>query len=490
MTSTSLHPLARVVLPSILLAFACNGDKPGVGDGDTTGDGDGDITGDGDTIGDGDGDGDGDGETTGDGDGDPGDGDPGDGDPEQLRSDEPHDDDPQLEPGEAEILAASNHALTLDLYHALRDGEAAGKGFSISGYSIQSAFGMLYAGSLEPARGEIAQTLRYDLVGDQQHVAHNWLDAQLEARNLPAEDSGGDGDGDLDAVELRTANSLWILDALADQVATGFLDLLSIHYDIGLFLAAFDSQPEVERMSINGWVDERTNGLIPELLPLGSIEESTTLVVVNALYLKAPWSQPFTEGLTELQQFTRLDAQVVPVDMMRAPDITAGYAATADYEAVVLGLRGGALEFLVILPTDFEAFEETLDTAQLTGVLDALSFAHVDLRMPKLQLLASFGLTDELEALGMVAPFHDITSFDGIHEQIDVINTVVHKSVIKLDEGGVEAAAATAVGGDGDGDGDVDPPTVMVVDRPYLLAIRDRPTNTLLFFGRVLDPSE
>ena len=83
---------------------------------------------------------------------------------------------------------------------------------------------------------------------------------------------------------------------------------------------------------------------------------------------------------TELQQFTRLDAQVVPVDMMRAPDVTAGYAATADYEAVALGLRGGALEFLVILPTDFEAFEQTLDDAQLTGVLDALSFAHVDLR--------------------------------------------------------------------------------------------------------------
>jgi serpin B len=89
----------------------------------------------------------------------------------------------------------------------------------------------------------------------------------------------------------------------------------------------------------------------------------------------------------------------------------------------------------------------------------------------------------------MVAPFTDATSFDAIHSELDVIETVVHNTIIKWDEDGVEAAAATGIAGDGDGDGDPPEPIVVRVDRPFLMAIRDRPTNTLLFFGRVLDPN-
>jgi serpin B len=407
----------------------------------------------------------------------------------ERHADQPHDQNPQLEPGEAEILAAANHALTLDLYHALRAGQAADLGFSISAYSIDNAFGMLYAGSLEPAHSEIAQTLHFDLAGEQQHVAHNWLDGELQKRNLPASESG-DGDGDVDAVVLQNTNGLWLLDDYADGVSTDFLDLLAIHSDAGMKLAAFDVQPDVERESINAWVSERTGDLIPNLLPQGSIDEFTRLVLVNALYMAAPWIEPFSEGSTQEQDFTRLDAQVVSVEMMRAPALgSAQHAATAEYQAAALPLRGGNLDIVVILPEDFSAFEEGLTPAKLAEVLAELGPETLDLRMPKFELAAAFELTNELKDLGMVAPFSDVTSFDAIHSEIDVIEVVVHNTVIKLDEDGIEAAAATAIGGDGDGDGDPIPPAVMVVDRPFLLAIRDRPTNTLLFFGRVLDPN-
>jgi serpin B len=462
--------LTRFVLPLMLSAIACNGDQPTDPDGDTSGDGDGDSVGDGDGEGDGDGDGDGDGGL------------------EELRSEAPHDEDPQLEPGQAEILAIANHTLTLDLYHALRNGEAAGQGFSISAYSIESAFGMLYAGSAEPAHGQIAEAMHFELEGEMQHVAHNWLDAQLEQRNLPAVGGGdGDGDGDVeeDAVVLQNTNGLWMLDDYADGVSADFLDLLSIHYDAGMKLAAFDLAPDAEREGINAWVSERTGGLIPELFPMGSINEFTTLVLVNALYLRAPWLEPFSEGAT------RLDNQVVSVEMMRAPLLTsARHAATSEYQAAALPLRGYDLDIVVIMPEEFGSFEDALDQAKLAEVFAALASTPLDLRMPKLQLDAEFELSDELQSLGMAAPFSDQTSFDPIHPETDVIEVVVHNTVIKLDEDGVEAAAATGIGGDGDGDGDPNPPTVMVVDRPYLLAIRDQPTNTLLFFGRVLDPTE
>ena len=275
---------ARYVLPALIVAFACHSDPPGDSGG---------------SIGDGD----------------------GDGEPEEVRSEEPHDANPELEPGQAEILAAANHALTLDLYHALRNGEAAGKGFSLSAYSIESAFGMLYAGTFNPARSEIAQTLHFELDGEQQHVAHNWLDAELAKRNLPASEPGG-GDGDVDAVELQTANGVWLLAEYADGMSTEFLDLLAIHYDAGVKLADFDIDAEREREGINDWVSDRTNGLIPELFPVDSIHEFTTLVLVNALYLRAPWAEPFAEGLTQEEDFTRLDNQVTSVEMMRAPNLT------------------------------------------------------------------------------------------------------------------------------------------------------------------------
>jgi serpin B len=463
MIMSSPRSLTLYVLPLMFLAFACNGEAPGDEDPETSGDGDGDP------------------ETSGDGDGE--------GEPEALRSDEPHDDNPALAPGDVEILAAANHALTLDLYHALRDGEGANKGFSISAYSIESAFGMLHAGSVEPARGQIAQTLHFELEGEQQHVAHNWLDAELEARNLPA--TPGEGEVVDDSVVLQNANGLWMLENYADGVSPDFLDLLAIHYDAGMTLADFDTDPDLERESINDWVSERTGGLIPDLFPMGSVNEYTTLILANALYLKAPWVEPFSEGWTQQENFTRLDNQVVPVDMMRGPLLTSvRHVTTLEYQAAALPLRGGDLEIIVILPEDFSSFEDGLDQAKLAEIFSGFGSGLLDLRLPKFDLEAGFELSSELEELGMVAPFSDDTSFDGIHPEIDVIEVVVHNTVIKLDEDGVEAAAATGIGGDGDGDGDPPTPTVMVVDRPFLIAIRDQPTNTLLFFGRVLDPTE
>jgi serpin B len=104
--------------------------------------------------------------------------------PAQIRSCEPHDQDPQLGAEQIEALAAGQLALALDLYHVLRNGSAEDKSFTISPYSLQAAFGMLYAGAVEPARSELESTLHFSL-GDAQHGAFNWLNGQLAARNLP-----------------------------------------------------------------------------------------------------------------------------------------------------------------------------------------------------------------------------------------------------------------------------------------------------------------
>jgi serpin B len=402
----------------------------------------------------------------------------------QARSEKPHDDNPQIPPDQAETLSADNHALALDLYHQLRDGQAAGKGFSISPYSIQTAFGMLYGGSIDPARVQMRDTLHFSIEGEQQHVAHNWIDAQLASRNLPESDSEV---GEWDPVILQTANGVWVLDDLQARIAKPFLDLLAIHYDAGVFLAQFDSQPEVEREGINAWVAARTRDLIPELFPSGIITDDTKMVLVNALYLKAPWSVPFREEQTSKQPFTRIDGTSVDVQMMHADQLEAGYAAGAGYQALAVPLRGDALELVVILPDDLAAFEASLDPVSLDAILDGLSTTIVDTQRPRFELDAELELSNELRALGMPAPFDDMNSFDAILDDLGVITAVVHQTVIEVDEKGVEAAAATGIVITESSS--PEPQFSVVIDRPFMLAIRDAPTDTLLFLGRVLDPT-
>ncbi|MFO7567878.1 MAG: serpin family protein [Enhygromyxa sp.] len=401
----------------------------------------------------------------------------------QLKSDSPHQEDPQIEPAEAETLARQNQALTFALYHQLREGEAADRGFAISAYSIQSAFGMLYPGTVEPARAEMAAVMNFSLPGERQYVAHNWLATQLAARNLPAEEERWGGRA---AVELRSANGVWVLDDFADRVSREYLELLATHYDAGVYLGRFTTQPEVERAAINAWVAERTANLIPELFPSGSIDEDVALVLVNALYLKAPWVEPFPEQNTQPAPFFRLDGAQLEVAMMHAPDLAAEYGEGPGYQAVALPLRGQDLEVLVIVPEDFSSFEAGLDATSFTSLRAGMAPAIVDLGLPKFELEAQLELTDELKALGMIRPFVDDRSFDAIVEQLGIITTVVHQTVIEVDEQGTEAAAATGIAISVTSAPEAD--ATLVVDRPFLLAIRDTPTDTLLFFGRVLEP--
>ena len=397
----------------------------------------------------------------------------------EVRSDKPHEQDPELDATEAELLAAQNRALSFELYHALRDGEAAGRGFAISGYSLRSAFGMLLPGTVEPARAELATALHFSLVEKRQHTAHNWLAAELAKRNLAASDQAA-------AVELHSANGVWVLEKYADHIASDYLDVLAVHYDAGVHLARFDTRPEAERVALNAWVAERTGDLIPALFPADSISKDSALVLVNALYLKAPWAEAFNPERTAPAPFVRLDGSETQVAMMHAEDLPAMYGEDPDYQAVAIPLRGQALELLVIVPNDFPTFETKLDPSALSSLRDAMLPAIVTTSLPKFEIAAAFELGDEFNALGMVAPFVDDHSFDAILERLGVITTVAHQAVIEVDEVGIEAAAATGIVITVTSA--LIPDAEIVVDRPFIFAIRDAPPDTLLFLGRVLDP--
>ncbi len=404
----------------------------------------------------------------------------------ELRSEQPHDADPLLDADEELGFARDHRLLALDLYHQTRQ-SLPGENLMLSPYSLRTAFAMLYGGSVGLAREQLRDTLHFSLDGERQHVAFNWLDDQLRARALP---EVVNGDRTTDEVIVAPANAVWVSDGLAEQIEQPYVDLLSIHYDSGLRLADFSEDREGERTKINAWVEARTRGLIPELIK--EFPEVVTMVLVNALYIKAPWAEPFDPNATGSGPFTRLDGTVVDVDMMSAPaGISVAYAEDVDYQAVSLPLRGRDLELVVILPTgDFASFEDSLDEARLAAILAGLESAFWNVRMPRLSVASRLRLKQPLQALGMTEPFKTSEPVEPFSEigLVGNVFEVYHDVNVILDEGGVEAAAATAVVLEEEGGGG-GPDDTITINRPFFLMIRDRPTDTLLFFGRVLDPS-
>ncbi|NVB37973.1 hypothetical protein G6O69_09005 [Pseudenhygromyxa sp. WMMC2535] len=271
------------------------------------------------------------------------------------------------------------------------------------------------------------------------------------------------------------------------HICRDYLDILALYYGTGLRVADFSTSAEREREDINAWVGNRTNQLIPELFGPGMIDSATTMVLVNALYFKAPWATPFLNSYPN--EFTLLNGANKTVDMMANPNITALYTAGDGYSAASLALRGNALSMAFIVPDDFETFESTLDAPILLDILDAMESSDLDLSIPHFEIESNIELTKLLHEdlpLPMPTPFEDLDAFDDIVPSLGVITDVVHDTVLRIDEKGTEATAATGISvGDS---GSFEPDASFDADSPFVFLIYDRPTRTPLFLGRVLEP--
>ena len=396
-----------------------------------------------------------------------------------ARSDVERNTDPEVTADDLADLAEGNSAFALNLYQVLKD-EYDGNLF-YSPYSISVALAMTYAGARTETERQMAEALQFSLSQERLHPAFNGLDLVLAGRGEGAEgkDEGG--------FRLNIANALWGQQGYA--FLQSFLDTLAENYDAGMQLVDFKDAPEEARVTINDWVSEQTEGRIEDMIPAGTIDSLTRLVLTNAIYFNAGWQFTFDEARTEDGLFTRLDSSQVTVPMMRQSE-SLGYAAGAGYQAVDLLYSGGELSMTILLPEagSFPAFEASLDAARLEDILGQLSHQQVALTMPKFEFESQFMLPGALRELGMEDAFADAADFSGMTGNRDLsISDVIHKAFVSVDEQGTEAAAATAV---------IMKLTAMpaepvevTVDRPFIFTIRDIETGTILFVGRVMDPS-
>lgn len=389
-----------------------------------------------------------------------------------------------------QALVAGNTAFALDLYHQLRAGDSGNLIFSP--YSVSLALAMTFAGARGETASQMADVLGFSLPDDDLHAAFAALTADLTERaNTERSEAQGGGESG-----LRIANSLW-----GEQTfpfSTAFTAQLDDAYGAGLEQTDFVNAPEQARDDINAWVAEHTEDRIQDIVPEGAITAATRLVLANAIWFYGSWLDSFDPENTADEPFNLSDGTTVDVPFMYQRENFA-YAETDGMQLVELPYTAGGYAMTVILPDEgqFDSVEEALDADTLQSAINALSWTDVRLWLPKFEFELSTSLAQTLQALGMSDALDpDLADFSGmVEERADTTETiaigeVLHKAFIAIDEEGTEAAAATVVMmPTSAAPQDEEEPVELRVDRPFLFAIRDTTTGTVLFLGRVTDPS-
>jgi serpin B len=304
---------------------------------------------------------------------------------------------------------------------------------------------------------------------------------------------------------LQIANRLFGQDGV--PWATAFLDTCETDWNAPFEPLDIAADPDAARGHINDWVSDQTQARIPELLTPGTVTADTRLVLVNAIYFLADWWTQFDVADTRPGTVHRLDGSSVQTPMMtvdldaiedhrvRAAHVDDGGGATV----IRVPYEDDEVSAWIVLPDVLDglaAVEATLDEqtfptwAAAVGQPGDPGNAEGHFVLPKFELRWHKSLVPALQSLGMIDAFDGLLAdfspmADGGAADGYVISDVVHEAWVRVDEQGTEAAAATAVIID-----DTAAPMPLVVDHPFLLAIRDDLTGSLLFVGRITDPTQ
>lgn len=387
----------------------------------------------------------------------------------------------------AHDAAEASNAFAIDLYKKVVEPD---DNLFFSPASISLAVGFAYRG----ARGETASELR--------EVMHFPGEPVEYLRAAGALDDGMDLSGS--GRELRSANAFWVRRNI--PLRPDYEADMAEHASAALYRTDFDSDPEKARKDINGWVADRTNDRIDELLVKGIITPATAAVLVNAIYWKGDWEIPFGADATTVAPFFKLRGTEVRAELMhqraRFQVLERGGVKMID-----LPYSGGEVSMVVLLPQDSDGLprvERNLSVRKLAGWLDDLDKAEpreTALTLPKMTLDWGVDLAEIMPAMGASTPFSRSADFSGM-AQLPVpggdprecglkIDHVIHQANIDVDEMGSEAAAATAVvmGIIVTGSRPPPPPPfVFRADHPFLFLLRDKRTGLILFAGRFVDP--
>ncbi len=397
-------------------------------------------------------------------------------------------------------VGRATNAVGIDLYRRVA-AITEDPNFALSPYSIQSALALAYAGAAGDTRTEMARVLRFPADNAPLQTEFSALRTALAdaaTRTIPLAQARTTPTQRIEPIEWNAANRLFGQPGYPFRES--FLTLMNDGFGAPLQFTDFIASPEGSRVTINDWVAGQTKQKILGLIPQGGLSPVTRLVLVNALYVKAPWDSPFHSAVTSSQAFhpTPTTSRLVPTMVDTS---LRGYSAEDGLTVVTLDYLGRELQYVIILPDQGQTIATA--AARLTpehfarwSTLGSTTRSNVALHLPKSKIAGStIDLSDALKTLGMSNAFDPSrANFDGIVpiallQEKPYISKVFQKTFVDVDEAGTEAAAATAIAVTGITSATIGPPVVTVrVDRPFLFAIQHRASGACLFLGRVSDP--
>ncbi|MEE9442557.1 MAG: serpin family protein [candidate division Zixibacteria bacterium] len=368
-------------------------------------------------------------------------------------------------------LVNSTNSFGLKLFKNINNTTPNDKNLFISPLSVSYALGMAYNGAGGETKEAIASTLELPELSP--------IEINLSYKNLTQIL------GNLDEyVTFKIANSIWYRNGF--PVKQSFLDINQDYFSASVRALDFNNSSSAE--TINNWVDINTNGKITNIIN-PPIDPLTMMYLINAIYFKGGWSLPFDSDYNFDMDFTREDGSKVLRTFMRA-DTTFSFTENDLFQAIELMYGDSSFSIAILLPRPEHTVNDILsqlNNESWSSWMSQLENQSVYLKLPKFKFKYDISLKSILASMGMniafqpfVADFTPIADVNDLH-----ISDVFHKTFVQLDEEGTEAAAVTVVI---ISTTSIDPTPYITINRPFLFAIRERVSGTIIFMGKVADP--
>jgi serpin B len=370
----------------------------------------------------------------------------------------------------SEVIEASNQ-FGLKLYRDIAMDEPGN--MMISPLSAGAALTMLMNGTKNDTYSQIREMLGYDadLSTEEINEAYQKLVEQLLAAD--------------DRVNLSLANAVFYREGF--QVKAPFISGMQNAFDAEVQELDFSQTAAVD--AINQWASDNTNEKIPKVI--GNINPYLVMFLMNALYFKGDWTTQFSKDATEKRPFILHDGEVIMVDAMYREEVVSMVLYEEEYKVIELPFGRKNFSMVIVVPWDsFDTFLDDLTPEVWKGITDhfdgTVAWGATPLSLPAFSFEFDTELNDYLKALGMSDAFDaDLADLSGISDAQLYVDFVKQNTFVEVNEQGAEAAAVTTIG-----IGIISVPEDFMVDRPFVFAIRERTTNTLLFIGKVMNPAE
>jgi serine protease inhibitor len=376
-------------------------------------------------------------------------------------------------------MADGNNSFAVALYRQLKVRHG---NLFFSPYGIYTSLAMTYAGARGQTEAEMAKTLHFSLPQQNFHAAFGEMIMQMEKIQQ------------LDHIALASANSLWCQQDY--RFTNTFLNLIHKDYDAEARNVDFKNSPQTVSDEINKWIAQKTGGKINNAVAPSQITPDVRLILYSAIYFKGQWQTQFNAKNTKPMPFYVSTNQTVTVPMMC---LNSKFKTTYsdDYSVKLLELpySGNDLSMIIFLPEseieqntlcDLEQKMATENIREWLAKLDQTYPHKTSVCFPRFTTTQSFDLGKELNSLGMTMIFNKNADFSGMNGTTNLfVSSVNHETFIEVNEEGTEAAAVARI------NAHLKSAAVLFkADHPFVFLIRENHTGTILFIGRIVDPTK